>query len=124
MPDLQPSTLADLHVVSELIRAYLPQCVIRIEPLREVMVQNKKLTRPDVQRATDDHGERIRQISSKAFHGARLAVDEAIAETASRGHLPASPAISHALADPPSSRLLSLAVQLLLPLIVLTGAPT
>lgn len=87
MPDLQPATLADLGVAKELIQAYLPECTIRIEPLRELTVSGKQLTRPDAQHETRD-GARIRQLSSRALHGARAEIDAALEEESSSRQRP------------------------------------
>ena len=79
MPDLPPAMLADLTLVSELIRCYLPACDVCIKDLRELRVTDKRLSRPDAQGESRD-GKRIRQLSSKALHGARKEIDDALDE--------------------------------------------
>ena len=77
MPDLNAEMLGHLQAVHELIRCYLPCCDVRVEEMRELRVNNRSLTRKDVQGATRA-GEDVRQLSSKALHGARAEIDSTL----------------------------------------------
>ena len=78
MPLLNETMLAALQTVHELITCLLPGCRVSIDSKRELRVSNGRLTRSDAQGARRADGRLVRQLSSDAFRGARLPIDEAV----------------------------------------------
>ena len=74
LPDMPEEMMRALRVVGEVLRTYFVGCEVRVEELREQRLPPRGCCRRDVQDARRD-GHLVTQLSSKAIHGARDALD-------------------------------------------------